>query len=101
MSTLKINVRPIEAFEVTDEAGKVLALVRVAERWQGMDRLVTDDGQALIVDDPGTFAATFGKVFSQIFSTGSQSTYSLQVIKATPELLAKLGLTVRKEGAPA
>lgn len=95
----KINVRPIEAFEVTNEHGDAVAVVRVAERWQGMARLVTDDGQALIVDDPDTFAAHFGKAFAQIFSGGSKSTYSLHLIKATPELQQLLGLSLATEGA--
>jgi hypothetical protein len=97
MSTLKINVRPIEAFEVTNDKGETIAVVRVKERWQGMAQLVTDDGQSLIVDDPSTFAVQFGKAFAQIFGGDTRSTFALHLIKASPELAARLG--VSREGA--
>ena len=96
MSKPKINVRPIEAFEVTNDQGETIAVVRLKERWNGMAHLVTDDGQSLIVDDPDTFAAHFGKAFAQIFGSDTRSTFALHLIKASPKLAVRLGLD--KEG---
>lgn len=95
--TTKINARPVEAFEVTDEQGKPLAVLRVTDRWEGLARLATDDGQSLIVDEPSTYAAHFGQAFARIFGGDRRGTYSLQVVKATPELAAKLGLLAPRE----
>lgn len=88
----KVSVRPIEAFELTNEHGDAVAVVRVTDRWQGMARLVTDDGESLIVDEPSTFAAHFGRAFANIFGGDSRGTFSLHVIKASPELAARLRL---------
>lgn len=97
----KVSVRPIEAFELTNEQGEAVAVVRVTDRWQGMARLATDDGQALIVDDLSTFAAHFGRAFAKVFDGDSRGTFSLTVIKASPELADRLGLTptAKTEGA--
>lgn len=88
----KVSVRPIEAFELVDDQGKAVAVVRVTDRWQGMARLATDDNQSLIVDDLNTYAAQFGKTFAQIFGgTDGRGTFSVDVIKASPDLALRLG----------
>jgi hypothetical protein len=84
---MKINLRPIEAFQVTDDAGNVIAVAHVDGHWQGMLNLTATDGQQLIVDEPGPAALMFAQAISRI---GSPSTLCCTLIKCSPDLLAKL-----------
>lgn len=95
-----LHVRPIEVFEITDEAGNTIDTARIVERWQGMARLVTDKGLMAIVEMPAAFQEAPSLTFGRIFPPGSRSTLSCSLVKASPALMAQLAAAAAP-GAPA
>jgi hypothetical protein len=67
-----------------------LAHLTVQSQWEGMTKLVSPDGQILIVSGlkRGGFGETFNAIFGDIFGTGDDSDVVIHM--ASPDLALKL-----------
>lgn len=85
---MKARLKPVTAYELLGADGRVIARLVKVSSWGGMDRLQTDDGKTLIVEQPSGMEQTMAEAMSAIGA--GDGTVECDIVKASPSLIASL-----------
>lgn len=92
---MKIRLRPIQSFELQTETGEVIGVATEVAEWEGMSKLVTANGDAVIIESPGAVQEGMARAL-RCFG-GDLGLINVAVVRISPTLAAKL---ISSQGEP-